>query len=229
MTLLAVVAVFTALSFAILRTIIAPAFDDLEMEAAATDILRVEGAMQTNVDNLTAITADWAPWDDIFFYVRGENPGFQKSNLIRPTLENLDLDFIAVYSRDRTLMWSQVLIDEVERPISDLRILNVENDSSTKLTSHSGSAGKLIGIVQTGLGPALISSRAIVRSDESGPVSGTIVMAIAIGIGALTLIGEEKCNEARNILAEIGFEQVESLLDVEVWKRNDFLGLEESA
>ena len=119
MTLLAVVTVFIALSFAILRTIIAPAFDDLEMEAAATDILRVEGAMQTNVDNLAAITADWAPWDDIFFYVRGENPGFQKSNLERPTLENLDLDIMAVFAQDGSMMWSKVLIDEAESLLPD--------------------------------------------------------------------------------------------------------------
>ena len=176
MTLLGVVAVFTALSFVILRTIIAPAFDDLEMEAAATDVLRVEGAMQTNVDNLAAVTADWAPWDDIFFYVRDENPGFQKSNLERPTLENLDLDFIAVYSRNSRLMWSQVLIDGVEQPISELGVLNADNATSTRLTSHATSAGRTIGIVQTGLGPALISSRPIVRSDDSGPVSGAIVM-----------------------------------------------------
>ena len=176
MTLLAVVAVFTALSFVILRTVIAPAFDDLETDAAATDISRVEGAMQTSVDNLAAITADWAPWDDIFFYVRGENSGFQKSNLERPTLVNLDLDFIAVYSQDRTLMWSQVLIDEVEQRISELGVLNADNPASTRLTSHATSADRTIGIVQTGLGPALISSRPIVRSDDSGPVSGAIVM-----------------------------------------------------
>ena len=176
MTLLAVVAVFTALSFVILRTIIAPAFDDLEIEAAATDVVRVEGAMQTNVDNLAAITADWAPWDDIFFYVRGEDPGFQKSNLNRLTLENLDLDFIAVYSRDRRLIWSQVLIDEVEQRITELGVLDADNPTSTRLTSHATSAGRTIGIVQTGLGPALISSRPIVRSDDSGPVSGAVVM-----------------------------------------------------
>ena len=190
MTLLAVVTVFIALSFVILRTIIAPAFDDLEVEAAATDILRVEGAMQTNVDNLAAITADWAPWDDIFFYVRGENPGFQKSNLERPTLENLDLDIMAVFAQDGSMMWSKVLIDEAEQPVSDLGILNSDNVSSAKLTSHTESTGKIIGIVQTGLGPALISSRAIVRSDDSGPVSGTIVMGQFLSDARLRLLRE---------------------------------------
>ena len=176
MTLLAVVGVFTALSFVILRTIIAPAFDDLEMEAAATDIVRVEGAMQTSVDNLAAITADWAPWDDIFFYVRGENPGFQKSNLVRPTLENLDLDIMAVFAQDGTMLWSKVLIDEVEQPIGELGVLNAENVAAARLIHHNSSADRTIGIIQTGLGPALISSRPIVRSDDTGPVSGAVVI-----------------------------------------------------
>jgi two-component system, NtrC family, sensor kinase len=173
MTLLGVVAVFTALSFVILRTIIAPAFDDLEMEAAATDVLRVEGAMQTSVDNLAAITADWAPWDDIFFYVRGENPAFQKSNLTQLTLENLDIDILAVFTQDGSPQWSMVLLDEVEHPTSELGILNIDNAASSKLVHHSQPVSRT---VQTGLGPVLISSRPIIRSDDTGPVSGAIVM-----------------------------------------------------
>ncbi len=176
LTLLGVVAVFTALSYVILRMIIAPAFGDLEIEAAATDIVRVEGAMQTSADNLAAITADWAPWDSIFQYTRGENPAFRKSNLEGLTLENLDLDILAVFAQDGTMMWSKVLVDGAERPTSELGVFNAENATSARLTKHTELTSRTIGIVQTGLGPALISSRAIIRSDDTGPVSGAIVM-----------------------------------------------------
>lgn len=176
LTLLIVVAGFTVLSYVILKTVIAPAFNDLEMKAAATDLVRAEGAMQTDIDNLAAITADWAPWDDIYFYVRGENPAFRKSNLDRPTLENLDLDIMVVFGLDGTIMWSKVLIDAEEHSINELGILNRDDPGSAKLTMHDTSASRTVGIVQTGLGPALISSRPIVRSDDTGPVSGAMVM-----------------------------------------------------
>ena len=91
-TLLFAVAAFIGLSYLILRILIAPAFDDLEMQAAHSDLVRAEQAIQTDIDNLEAVTEDWAPWDDIHDYVRGVNPGFRKSNLDRPTLTNLGLE-----------------------------------------------------------------------------------------------------------------------------------------
>ena len=176
LTLWIVVAGFTVLSYVILRTVIAPAFDKLEMDAAATDLIRAERAMQADIENLSALTADWAPWDDIHDYVRGENPAFRKSNLDRPTLVNLELDFMAVFALDGKMMWSQVLTGTEEHPVSDLKILNADNPMSAALAHHETSASRTLGIVQTGLGPALISSRPIVRSDDSGPVSGALVM-----------------------------------------------------
>ena len=176
LTLLAVVAVFTVLSFAVLHTVIAPAFDDIEGKAAATDLVRAEGAMQTNLDNLSTITLDWASWDDIFYYVRGDNPGFKKSNLDRSTLDNLDLDFMAVFSNDGDALWSQVFADGEEVHISALDILNADHPYSPLLVRHDESTSLTLGIVRTGLGPALINSRPIVRSDNSGPVSGALVM-----------------------------------------------------
>jgi len=89
LTLVLLIAAFVIISYTILRSVIAPAFDELEMAAARSDLHRAEAALRTDIENLEAITADWAPWDDIYYYVSGENPGFQKSNLERATLENL--------------------------------------------------------------------------------------------------------------------------------------------
>ncbi len=176
LTLLIVVACFTLLSYVILRSVIAPAFSDLEKEAAANDLVRAEGAIKTDSENLSAITADWGPWDDIYDYARGENPAFPKSNLEGPTLVNLDLDILTVFGPDGTIVWSKVLVGGDERPISELEILNSNNPALDALATHATPDSRTLGIVRTGLGPALISSRPIVRSDDSGPVSGAIVM-----------------------------------------------------
>ena len=40
-----------------------PAFDELELSAAKSDLKRAEMALRTDLDNLEATTADWAPWD----------------------------------------------------------------------------------------------------------------------------------------------------------------------
>jgi sensor domain CHASE-containing protein len=163
--------------FLILRAVITPAFEELELEAARADLIRADQAIQTDIDNLVAVTLDWAPWDDIYEYVAGRNPGFQKSNLERPTLTNLGLDMMAVYEQGGRLKWGQLLVDGEETPLEKLSLLDDESLAAHLLTAHANADGGTVGIVDTALGPMIISSQPILRSDNSGPVAGALVMA----------------------------------------------------
>ncbi|MDH3611752.1 MAG: ATP-binding protein [Gammaproteobacteria bacterium] len=176
LTLLLVFAVFSALSYAILTGVIAPAFDDLDLSAARTNLVRAERAIKTDIENLEAITADWGPWDDIHDYARGINPGFRKGNLDRPTLTNLGLDVMAVYAVERELLWSQMRIEGEEHSIEELGIFGTDDPAYAVLTAHEQIESRTVGIVSTALGPMLISSRPIVRSDDSGPIAGAVIM-----------------------------------------------------
>lgn len=176
-TLLLTITAFALISYAILSGVITPAFQDLELSAARTDLVRAERAIDADLENLSAITADWAPWDDIYEYVSGQFPGFEKSNLVRPTLANLNLDMMAVYALDSELKWSQMLIDTVEHDIDELGILSPGDAAFEFLTKHSRESERRIGIVRTALGPMLVSSQPILRSDVTGPIAGTVVMA----------------------------------------------------
>ena len=176
LTLLIVFAAFMALSYVILRGVIAPTFDELDLDAARTNLIRAERAIEADIENLAAVTADWAPWDDIHDYVSGLNPGFRKSNLDRPTLENLNLDIAAVYALDSELLWSQLLVDGEERSISELGIFGEADKAASLLTAHSSPDSQTTGLVQTHLGPMLICSMPILRSDDSGPIAGAMVM-----------------------------------------------------
>ncbi len=169
-------AVFIAVVFLILRAVVTPAFEKLELTAAHTDLIRAEQAIQTDIDNLRAVTLDWGPWDDIHEYVAGRNPGFRKSNLDRPTLTNLGLDMMAIYELGGRLKWGQLLVDGEEVPLSELELLGAEDPASRLLTEHAEADHSTVGIVRTALGPLLISSQPILRSDSSGPVAGAIVM-----------------------------------------------------
>ena len=95
LTLLAVMTVLAVLSYAILTSMIAPAFDRLELDTARTNLNRAANSIQTDLDNLDAMVRDWAPWDDAYAYARGEYPEFEQSNLNRPTLAHLNLNPLA--------------------------------------------------------------------------------------------------------------------------------------
>ncbi len=176
LTLAVLICMFIVASWLILRQVIMPAFDDLEMTAAKSDLKRAEMALRTDLDNLEAVTADWAPWDDIHDYVRGENPGFKRSNLVRPTLDNLGLDFMAVYALDDRPVWAQLLVDGEQQPITALGIFSPGDAAAPLLTSQDRADVHTAGYVATRLGPVLVSSRPILRSDDAGPVAGVLVM-----------------------------------------------------
>jgi len=163
--------------FFILRAVIAPTFEELELEAAHTDLIRADQAIQTDIDNLVAISLDWAPWDDMYEYVSGRNPGFRRSNLDRSTLDNLNLDMVAIYEIDGRLNWGQLRVDGVERPLSELDLLEDGSVAAGLLRLHANTDSETVGVANTALGPMLISSQPILRNDDSGPVAGAIVMA----------------------------------------------------
>ncbi len=175
-TLALLFAAFILVSFAVLRTVIAPAFDDLELAAAHADLKRAESAVLADLENLGALLTDWSGWDALFDYVRGENPDFERSNLFRDTLDRLGLHIIAVYGEESTLIWSMLLKDGEEVSLTGLEALDFRHPSLAKLTLYEDNLDTTVGFIDTGLGPMAISSAPIVRSDYTGQISGAIIM-----------------------------------------------------
>ncbi len=175
-TLLAVMIALALLSFLVLQQVVAPAFDELERQDAETNLVRAVKAISNDLDNLSAIVGDWALWDDAHDYVTGDYPYFEESNLSRPTLSNLDLNLLAVYDADKALVWGQVADGETTTDIDILGILDPGSDTAEHLIMHRDLAQHTDGLVRTRLGPMLLSSWPIGRSDGSGPVVGTMIM-----------------------------------------------------
>lgn len=175
-TLLAVMAALALLSYATLERIVAPAFDQLEMVEADTNLVRAERAIRNDLDYLSAITGDWAIWDDAHDYVSGSYSMFRESNLDRPTLTNLGLNLLAIYNGDDELVWGQVDYQDAATDILKLGILEPGTSTAAKLLTHVDLEGQVNGLVNTELGPMLISSWPILRSDNSGPIAGSLIM-----------------------------------------------------
>ncbi len=178
-------ALFIVGVYLILRTVIAPAFEEVELEAAHADLVRAEQAIQTDIDNLVAVTLDWADWDDMYEYVSGRNPAFRKSNLDRSTLQNLGLDMLAIYTQDGELQWSQLLIDGGEQPIGELALLGPGDPAASLLTQRDSPDSRSVGIVDTAFGPMIVSSYPVLRNDGSGPVAGALIMAQFLDLARL--------------------------------------------
>ena len=179
LTLLAVMGSMVLLSYLVLSTTVAPAFTTLELATAEKNIVRAERAIQNDLQNLAAVVGDWAPWDDAHAYARGDNPGFPRSNLNVTTMANLDIDLLLVYDSKGEVLWRHLLRNDHTDGTGDhdsLEIFRRDNPKSDKLIYHSDLESHVEGLVQTGLGPMLLSARPIITSEKTGPIVGTMIM-----------------------------------------------------
>ena len=176
-TLLAVMGTFVVLTYLILNTTVAPAFHEMELAAAETNLVRARHAIRNDLDNLAAIVGDWAPWDDAYNYALGKYPAFTASNLDRPTLENLDLDALLIYDRDGRRLWGELMQDGALVDPAPLGVFEPGDPKSERLVRHHSLDSRTEGLLQTDLGPMMLSSRPIITSDNEGPIAGTMIMA----------------------------------------------------
>ena len=165
-TLFFVMGALALLSYVTLQLVVAPAFDQLEQRQAKTNLVRAERAIRSDLENLNAITGDWALWDDAYDYVRGDYPAFEDSNLARPTLENLALNLLAVYDADGALIWGELDHEDHVDDIGKLGVLGAGSPSADFLIRHKDPAGQVYGLLKTAL------QRTEVELDWR-PVSGT--------------------------------------------------------
>ena len=176
LALLGLMAGLAALSYFVLDTTIVPAFDNLEIAAAETNLIRAQRSIEAELANVAAVTSDWAYWDDTYDFVKGQNPDFEGSNLTTATMLNLHLDLIVFYGIENDMRWGRLLSDGEPDDINKLGIFGVGTRSADKLLDHESLTSRLAVLVRSDLGPMLISSIPILTSSEEGPIAGTMIM-----------------------------------------------------
>ena len=176
LSLFAVMAVLAVLSYSIVSAVIAPAFDDLELKAAETNIVRADRAIDAELEALRRLGVDWAPWDDTFLFVRGEYPAYEASNLPLTTLNDLELDLMVFYNESGDIHWSILLVDEEVKELSSSGVFASDHQMEAQLTAHEAVSDEISGMLQTAHGPMLIVSLPITSTDKNGPVAGSLIM-----------------------------------------------------
>ena len=176
LALLGLMAGLAALSYFVLDTTIVPAFDNLEIAAAETNLIRAQRSIEAELANVAGVTSDWAYWDDTYDFVKGQNPDFEGSNLTTATMLNLHLDLIVFYGIENDMRWGRLLSDGEPDDINKLGIFGVGTRSADKLLDHESLTSRLAVLVRSDLGPMLISSIPILTSSEEGPIAGTMII-----------------------------------------------------
>lgn len=157
--------------------LIGNSFDELEIDEINNNMGRANVALETEILFIEAVSSDWAPWDDSYYFMKGEYDGYVDSNLDPETLINLGLNMILFYDSSNQIYYVTGADIETyeEMEVSDALIEYIS--SQEILMSHSTTDSVESGIMSSPEGTLLVASNPITLSSREGPIVGTLVVA----------------------------------------------------
>ena len=153
-------------------------FSTIESGEVGDDILRVEFAIDHELSDLDSRLADWAIWDDTYYFSQGSNPEYIGDNLMEATYQTLDLDMVLIYNRTGDLVYAQAYnqtSDAFEEVPPDF-IDNMHRDFSLFSFSPADANAAVSGLYSFENRTILLTARPILQSSGEGPVEGTMMM-----------------------------------------------------
>src|SRR5690349_6637413 len=82
---------FFTVFFLMVSAILVNGFSTVENQATVQSTNRAQEALNDEIDKLSKITGDWAPWDDTYTFVQDGNQDYIDSNMPDSTFTNLDV------------------------------------------------------------------------------------------------------------------------------------------
>lgn len=169
----AVTALF-AIVLGLAKALIERQFTDIEIERMRQQAERFLVDLNGELKPVASAVGDWAPWDELYSYVEGRNPGFPAANLDESVLANLRLDFFAIFDDDGRLVRFADRPAALQR--SGLTPAAIEEAILREpLVPPVQAEHPVSGLILAGDQVVLVAALPITRSDDSGPPVGTLV------------------------------------------------------
>ncbi len=174
--LIAVYCVILGMSSFVENRIILPQFVELENREAKAHLQRILLAFENELEHLKILDQDWAQWDDTYEFVSGNSPEYLENNLPNSTFLDTKLNLFLIADTTGNVVFSKGfnLQTKKELPVSaffDSALKKIPPELDTKIVRKD-----LAGIIETKAGPMLITSFAILTSENKGPSRGSLVM-----------------------------------------------------
>ncbi len=176
LVLTATLAILAIGIFFIAENVLVNGFAKVEAAESSKDYSRLKDAITSQVDQMTGKTMDYAKWTAMHDYVLKQNKQFEEENLIVESLNNLSIDFMAVFQgKDKVLNYvsatgainskstfASMLLKKVRALNQDILISNDKKPRSGLLVVENK-------VLCISVQPALCS-------DGTGSVNGFVLM-----------------------------------------------------
>ena len=191
------------MTYIIHSRVLLPSFLSLESQSINDNVLRVVRAIKNEQHHLSLITNDWSAWDDTYNYIVDHNSEYEASNLTDSTFSINQINLLYLFDNSGRKVWGKTFFEDFETPItiqpfdqdhlSPNFVLFRYNSEQTPLNEQ-----QISGLLMTSAGPMLCAARPVLKSDDSGPSHGTLVMGRLLNSDLI-----EKITQLTNINFEV--------------------------
>lgn len=174
--------------FAVAYVAIMNSAGKVERQVVSADTGRAARALDQPVRLLERVAGDWAPWDETYLFLSGENPGYIEDNLSFETVDNLGVNFLAFFDSNRQSVHVTAFDLETGAPIDPVG-LRALGDRYPCLFDAPDDCSS--GLVELDGGIALVAAEPVLRSDLTGPPAGTLVTGRLLDEAVLAVVAED--------------------------------------
>ncbi|MCC7390010.1 MAG: HAMP domain-containing protein [Phycisphaerales bacterium] len=165
-------AAFIAGDYLVERHVTFKRFRELEEQLARANLDRWEYAVEREIVHLAEFAGDWTNWDDAYDFTQTGNHAFIESNLSSEDwFRSFNLPVLAFYNARGEAVWSRCADAQTGQPV-DLPALEAAIHTGDRPLAVDDDRPAASGIISTSRGLLLVASRAIYRTDGSGPAQG---------------------------------------------------------
>ncbi len=113
---------------------ITTSFLKFESDRANSDLLRVDQALEKNLQSLYTFTYDWAHWNDAYDFFQNSNRNFISNNLNMNAFKTATLNLVLYINNKNTILYSAVIdLDREQYKAYSGELKNVINSNSRLL------------------------------------------------------------------------------------------------
>ncbi len=167
---------FLLLSAAILFLLIVPSLKKLEDNSAQKDMRRVITSILHEINTVDALAFDRGTWDDTYNFVLDRNTEYVSSNLADQTHIELKLNLIMIVDARGQSIWQRAFDLKTNRPIAITKFLKKSPLPSLSLVNRYSPTSPITGIINTDQGPMMVSSRPILKTNNTGQPRGRLIL-----------------------------------------------------
>lgn len=170
--------IFAVAVYLVTETVIIESFKDVERDDYEKSMEVLNNALNADAEYLSGQTTDWAVWDDSYSFVLGENETYIEDNVADNMLENLSIDYFAVFDKNYKLRYLRSYdgegkeTEEKNQPLED-KLINAAKEFE-EVKAEFDISKELYFPWENNAG--LTSVSYILHSDNSGPPAGYMMM-----------------------------------------------------